>query len=389
VTARTAVFVGPTLPAERVAKLVPGALVLPPAAKGDVLRLLARTQGLVAIGLIDGYFETVPAVQHKEILLALESGVHVFGGASLGALRAAELEPFGMRGVGRVFEWFQTGELTDDDEVAVSHAPVEMGFRELSEAMVSVRDRVLRAREEGILDDALARAVLHAGKRLFYPERRWPRILDDVRRAHPDSGEALARFERFIASSGPSIKQRDAEALLERLAAFVATAPGPLEVPFRVERTVYFESARLEAERLETGSRLARESDGSEVSTHAPPNRPVPEGLRALRDRALLRVLARSRATELGIEIDADEVQRAADRFRAERGLKSSARTVAWMRAAGLDEETFTDLMEDALLLEALWGRHRWAAEKALVEELRLDSARDHGAPHVGPTDDM
>ena len=56
-----------------------------------------------AIGLIDGVFLDVPAVWHRELLWALSEGVHVFGAASMGALRAAELAPFGMRGVGTIF----------------------------------------------------------------------------------------------------------------------------------------------------------------------------------------------------------------------------------------------------------------------------------------------
>jgi hypothetical protein len=55
-----------------------------------------------AIGVIDGYFEVVPTVWHKEILWAMAQGIHVFGAASIGALRAAELDSFGMRGVGRL-----------------------------------------------------------------------------------------------------------------------------------------------------------------------------------------------------------------------------------------------------------------------------------------------
>ena len=54
----------------------------------------------VAIGLIDGYFERVPSVSHKEILWAMSQGIVVIGAASMGALRAAELAPFGMLGVG-------------------------------------------------------------------------------------------------------------------------------------------------------------------------------------------------------------------------------------------------------------------------------------------------
>ena len=44
---------------------------LPPAAEGDVYRVaLHRPQ---AIGIIDGYFQSVPTVRHKEILWEMKS----------------------------------------------------------------------------------------------------------------------------------------------------------------------------------------------------------------------------------------------------------------------------------------------------------------------------
>jgi hypothetical protein len=126
------VFTGPTLPkAEAEARL--GGTILPPARQGDIWRAV-RTHRPVAIGLIDGVFFHQPAIWHREILWALAEGVHVFGAASMGALRAAELAPFGMRGVGKVFEAFRDGfwpgfsePFEDDDEVAVIHAPAELG----------------------------------------------------------------------------------------------------------------------------------------------------------------------------------------------------------------------------------------------------------------------
>jgi len=59
------------------------------------------------IGIVDGNFETVATVWHKEILWAMAQGIHVYGAASIGALRAAELAEFGMKGVGAIFRHFQ------------------------------------------------------------------------------------------------------------------------------------------------------------------------------------------------------------------------------------------------------------------------------------------
>jgi hypothetical protein len=92
-TAPVVVFLGPTLSHDD-ARDVLDAEYLPPAAHGDVLRAALRRPR--AIALVDGVFERVPAVWHKEILFALSEGIHVYGAASMGALRAAELDAFGM-----------------------------------------------------------------------------------------------------------------------------------------------------------------------------------------------------------------------------------------------------------------------------------------------------
>src|SRR5690349_19772488 len=94
------IFAGPSLPP----KLRPAAdrslEWRPPVRQGDLYRAALARPGI--IGIIDGYFEVVPTVWHKEILWAMAEGIHVYGAASLGALRAAELDTFGMKGIGGV-----------------------------------------------------------------------------------------------------------------------------------------------------------------------------------------------------------------------------------------------------------------------------------------------
>ena len=78
---RVCVFVGPTLRLQDL-EATPEIVALPPAAQGDVYRAAqSRPQ---AIGIIDGYFEGVLSVWHKEILYAMAEGIHVFGAASIG-----------------------------------------------------------------------------------------------------------------------------------------------------------------------------------------------------------------------------------------------------------------------------------------------------------------
>ena len=162
-------FLGPSLPA-REAK---GFHLLPPARQGDVWRAIALRPR--AIALIDGVFESQPSVWHQEILDALDAGIPVVGGASMGALRAAELHTLGMAGAGRIFRWYRDGTVIDDSEVALLHGGAEHGFRPLTVPQVNVRWSARRW-----LPPRAARALVDASGSIFYQERTLPRVLELV-----------------------------------------------------------------------------------------------------------------------------------------------------------------------------------------------------------------
>ena len=107
----------------------------------------------------------------------MSRGIHVFGSASIGALRAAELLPFGMEGVGTVFELYRDGILEDDDEVAVAHGPAETDFVSASEAMVNIRQTLRKAERLGIISAELRVTLEKIGKELFYPDRNYSAML--------------------------------------------------------------------------------------------------------------------------------------------------------------------------------------------------------------------
>ena len=104
------VFLGPTLRLDE-AQAVLDAIYLQPVSQGDVI-LAAHAFRPRAMVLIDGQFEDRPAVRHKEILWAMAQGIVMIGSASMGALRAAELAPYGMIGVGLIYRWYRRWPLT-------------------------------------------------------------------------------------------------------------------------------------------------------------------------------------------------------------------------------------------------------------------------------------
>lgn len=131
----------------------------------------------VAIALIDGVFKDAPTVRHREILWALSQGIPVFGAASMGALRAAELSESGMIGVGLIFRWYRRFPLLPDDAVAVTHSPVGLGSRALSDALVDIRLSLKSALRQGIITPHTADDLLRRNTSQQFSERKMPRAI--------------------------------------------------------------------------------------------------------------------------------------------------------------------------------------------------------------------
>jgi len=204
------VFAGPSLTAPETSRW-PEVDFKAPARQGDVY--LATLEKPAAIGVIDGYFEGVPAVWHKEILWALTQGIPVLGASSMGALRAAELDMFGMVGVGEIYKAYQRLEYTDDDEVALLHGPAELGYPVISLAMVNLRATMQAAVKAGILEAQTAAKVVSTGKSQHYKSRTWDRVLDA---ALPDAADHVADTLRdWIRDNAVDQKREDACALLD------------------------------------------------------------------------------------------------------------------------------------------------------------------------------
>ena len=209
------VFLGPTLAREAAESILP-ARYLPPVACGDILRCLRFKPKVIAI--IDGVFEHRASVWHKEILFALEQGITVFGASSMGALRAVEMEPFGMVGVGRIFESFRDGVYSDDDEVALLHENRAGDYRALSEPMVNIRATVARAVAAGVIMPRVGELVIACAKESFYQERSLESAVEKASASLP-SREPLLRLLQYVSNGGHvDQKKLDALELITKLA---------------------------------------------------------------------------------------------------------------------------------------------------------------------------
>jgi hypothetical protein len=363
---KACVFVGPTLRAHDLPS-DDDVVVLPPVAQGDVYRVAQRRPQ--AIGIIDGYFEGVLSVWHKEILWAMAEGIHVFGSASMGALRAAELHAFGMVGVGRIFEAYRDGKLEDDDEVAVIHGPPETGYVALSEAMVNMRGTLFEAERAGVIGASNRDALIDRAKDLFYHDRTFERLLQAAREWLPAADvEALGAW---LPHGRVDQKRDDALAMLQAIKALLASGPEPMRVDYTLEWTEVWNDASVAAAASPFGA--PRESLGLVADERVLEElRLEPDTYAAVRDRALLRFLAAREAQRRRPTADASARRDVLDRLRARHGLWTRADLDRWLEANAIDGHRLERILEDEARHEAIGALAAPSLSSALLDELRL-----------------
>ncbi len=195
------------------AKKILNADYRPPVKRNDIKRIMRNPPDI--IGIIDGVFFDSAAVAHREIIEAIKSGITVVGGASMGALRASELDSYGMIGVGKIYEMYRSGVLESDDEVAVTFDQDTM--EALSVPLVNIRATLESAIEKGVITRETAGAILEVAKKLFYPDRNYRNIVSECMKkgiiSDPDKGKLLD----FLLEHEVDVKREDAVRVLEKI----------------------------------------------------------------------------------------------------------------------------------------------------------------------------
>lgn len=298
--------------------------ILPPVEQGDLLRDVHCLPDV--IGIIDGYFYQVPAVLHKEILIALEAGTRVLGAASLGALRAAELDVLGMEGVGRIYQMFSDGQIDGDDEVAVQHGPAEVGFRPLTVPLVNVRHAIRLAVEQAVISTTGGLQILSAARDLHFVDRTWQRVFDqDCFRAI----ENAEGFCEFVSRHAPDLKHDDAVTLVRTIADRVSQrSEWPVLPRCRVKSSKY--TYLMWHEYAGGRSDERHVSDSQVISLQKILDREFP----LVVDRVARRIIACEEAADRGLTSDALEILE--QRFRQERALQDDDDFRRWLSLQGL-----------------------------------------------------
>nr|WP_048120585.1 TfuA-related McrA-glycine thioamidation protein [Methanosarcina barkeri] len=208
--AKAVIFTGNSISHEDARKIL-GANYQPPVRRFQLEKFVQ--EGYKIIGIIDGIFFDRAAVGHREILSALDSGVKVVGGASMGALRASELDTHGMIGVGKVYEWYRDGVIESDDEVAVSTNPDT--FEPISVPLVNIRETLKAALTSGLVSEEEHDSLLKLAIDTYYPDRSYFGLVKEGVKKGLIPEEKKKSVLDFCTGHEVDVKREDAVLVLE------------------------------------------------------------------------------------------------------------------------------------------------------------------------------
>lgn len=372
---RIVVFLGPSLPLTEAQDIL-DAIYLPPVEQADLTSAITTYHPDV-IGIVDGKFLQSLSVWHKEILFALEQGVRVYGASSMGALRAAETSEFGMIGVGEVFRLYASGELEDDDEVALVHGSAETGYLKLSEPLVNVRATLNLARDRGLLSTAQWKHITAIAKSIYFPELNFRHLFA---RAASDGlpAEVLRDLGDFVSNHYQDVKKQDAILLLQTIRDLPDPLP-PLRPNFELAPSVFFHTLYNRDRKVpHEGTNVRLAAIANYTALHYP-------NFSELNFAAMNRVLVRILAELLKVDVPIEATDREIRRFRYRHALLTDKAFSAWLEHNDLSNAEFTAWMHETALCRELhsWLRMRHAVDgttKFLLDELRWTNSYEEWA---------
>jgi TfuA protein len=198
----TVIFAGPSISRERI-RAITDSRIEDPIRRGDLNRLTEFETFVI----LDGEFGQSLSVSPKEILDVIDGGKTVIGASSMGALRASELDCYGMIGIGWVYRRFARASVRRDDEVALVFSPFD--FTPVTLPMVNVEYWLEVLRADEVISPKEARSVSKVVSKIFFAERTEASVLKTIGSIF--GTHTLGKMLEHSGGNIPDIKALDAE----------------------------------------------------------------------------------------------------------------------------------------------------------------------------------
>ncbi len=183
-----------------------------PAEQGDMIMTIL--EGFKNIIIIDGYFYDKFPCTTFEVMLALENGINVFGSSSIGALRAVELDNYGMTGIGYVYEYLKKQYIKPYHIVAQTYNVYNIP---LTIPLVDIIYFLECALSEGVIIKNELDKCLSVADDIYFTALSFKYFLKQLKSEKRVSVDVILRLEDYLSYKGEqffNIKKKDALLLL-------------------------------------------------------------------------------------------------------------------------------------------------------------------------------
>lgn len=360
------VYLGPSLSLAKAKEILPQAIFRPPAKKDDITSDVVNLAP-EAILLIDGELRQNLSPGHKELVYALQypSVKAVYGAASMGALRAAELDFLGMIGVGQIYQWYRDGVTEDDSEVVLNYNVIAAGlvYQPLTVPLVDIRAGVEHYQRRSQNPEMLE-AV---GK--FFNRMQATYYMDRTETFCQEVWEDC----NHSASNYPCMPQKELDAI-ELLTEFSLYSPKPELAATPAHLSQAFQALYDRDRRINIGGQLIPQQHiDSYVMLHNP------EYERISWDSAN-QELALVLCNALFVTVSFEEVERESNRFQQRCGIETKEDFECMLQNNGWTRAEYDRLMIQNARIRKL--QHSFTVSKQLRRNTRaiLDYLRTHQA---------
>lgn len=363
------VFCGPTIDAIEASKYI-DAEFKPPAKHGDVISCVYNDRPDVIV-LIDGVFISDLSVWNNEINEALNIGVVVYGASAMGAIRAAEMETWGMVGVGEVFKQYSDASIEADDEVFCDFSIVNGVYNRKTISIVNLRYILSAAVEDEALTVKEADGILNIAQRMYYENRLDTTIVQASVKNGIIAAVGAESLLTYIRSSSIDIQKQDA------IDCLITVRRLPAE---KLEKNTKNYQYDLFFEALYERDRGTKNGQGYHpfykiANDYAMYSSDVEN----VNDAALNRKICALVADNFNIDVSEKEIEAERDLFVRKLQIVEEEDYLSWLSDNDMTEEELAHILAERVKISKLqnWYRTRLGFAKNtryLLEELKLNN---------------
>lgn len=363
------VFCGPTISVDEASRIIT-ADFKPPIKHGDLISCIYNDNPDVVV-IIDGAFIDQLSLWHNEINEAINKGVTVYGASAIGAIRAAEMQKSGMRGVGEVFRMYSDGIIDADDEVLCDYSVINGTYNKKTISLVNLRHVLPNAVKESVIKQDQADSIILAVKSMFYKDRTISEITIRCLNQGIVNASESELLKEYISKSESDLQKNDAMECLEKIGNLLIEDLDKKEKNYQYD--LFFE-ALYERDR---GTKNGEEYHSfykiaNDYTIYS-------SDIETLNDAALNRKICALVADNFKVEATDEEIRSEKKLFTLRYGLTNEPDYQDWLKANDLTENEFNELLAERVKINKIqnWYRTRLGFAKNtryILEELKLNN---------------